>query len=154
MCVSARKEKKEVFKQIICDLLTKSYKYDYNFISTLQKSLICLCQNEKEKIDFSMKEIAFKSNTYDYAIVFTEENQIQMMMNPDLSDQPAWQRKVKEIWGDLVDLYHHINEEDLIYGVLLKLAEGEEKKVLLEALNLKKIGSIKDSEKLLDKALS
>lgn len=90
MCVSARKEKKEVFKQIICDLLTKSYKYDYNFISTLQKSLICLCQNEKEKIDFSMKEIAFKSNTYDYAIVFTEENQIQMMMNPDLSDQPAW----------------------------------------------------------------
>ena len=57
-----------------------------------------------------MKDIAFKSNTFEYAIVFSEENQIQMMKNPDLNDQVRWKAKVKDIWGDLVDLYHHINE--------------------------------------------
>lgn len=61
----------------------------------------------------------------DYAIVFTEENQIQMMKQSDFQDDRIWQQKVNDIWGDLIDLYQQINEEDLIYGVLIRLAEGD-----------------------------
>ena len=37
-------------------------------------------------------------------------------------------------WGDLIDFYQYLNEDDLIYGVLLKITEGEEKKLLVKAL--------------------
>jgi len=33
-----------------------------------------------------MKDIAMMSNTLDYAIVFTEENQIQTIKQPDIHD--------------------------------------------------------------------
>lgn len=61
----------------------------------------------------------------DYAIVFTEENQIQMIKQADFQDDRTWQQKVNDIWGDLIDMYQQINEEDLIYGVLIRLAEGD-----------------------------
>ena len=70
VCKSSNHDKRKNFKDIICDLLSHSRKHEYNFISTLEKSLISLCQNG-QKIDFSMKNLAFLSNTFDYAIVFT-----------------------------------------------------------------------------------
>lgn len=51
-------------------------------------------------------------------------------------------------------MYQQINEEDLIYGVLIRLATGDERKLLLEALNLKKLGNIKKSEEFLNAALN
>lgn len=57
--------------------------------------------------------------------MFTEENQIQMIKQSDFQDDRVWQQKVNDIWGDLIDMYQQINEEDLIYGVLIRLAEGD-----------------------------
>ena len=79
-----------------------------------------------------MKQVAHKSNTYDYAIVFTEENQIQIEKKLTIMDRgKKWEKKYFDNWGDLIDLYQHINEDDLIYGVILKLAKGDEKKMLM-----------------------
>lgn len=82
-----------------------------------------------------MKDIALRSNTIDYAIVFTEENQIQTLKHPDIQNEPEWRKTVYNIWGDLADLYQQIDEEDLIYGVLMQLVEGEDRKLLLLGLN-------------------
>lgn len=58
-------------------LLKNSPLHDFSFISTLQKCLISLCEQGDEMIKINMNEIAIKSNTIDYAIVFTEENLIK-----------------------------------------------------------------------------
>lgn len=60
-------------------------------------------------MDFSIKDIAMKSHTIDYGIIFTEENQIQTIKQPDFQNQRDWQQKVNNIWGDLVDLYQQIS---------------------------------------------
>lgn len=48
-----------------------------------------------------------------------------MIKQSDFQDDRIWQQKVNDIWGDLIDMYQQINEEDLIYGVLIRLAEGD-----------------------------
>ena len=100
-----------------------------------------------------MKEIAQKSNTYDYAVVFTEENLIQTLNNPLIHNEELWMSRIKSQWGDLIDFYHYLNEEDLIYGVLLKLTEGEEKRLLIKALESKKKGKIVEGNQTLDQTL-
>ena len=100
-----------------------------------------------------MKEIAQKSNTYDYAVVFTEENLIQTLNNPLIHNEELWMSQIKSQWGDLIDFYHYLNEEDLIYGVLLKLTEGEEKRLLIKALESKKKGKIVEGNQTLDQTL-
>lgn len=67
----------EAVKEILVHLLQSSLKYEFNFISTLQKGLIKMCQKHKKFFDISLKEITVHSNTLDYAILFTEENLIQ-----------------------------------------------------------------------------
>ena len=53
--------------------LQGSTKYDFNFISTLQKCLTRMTQPPYYLfLDFSMKAIATQSNTLDYAVLFTE----------------------------------------------------------------------------------
>ena len=54
------------------DLLKNSKAGDFSFISTLQKCLITICEQSNEMIKLNMNEIAIRSNTIDYAIVFTE----------------------------------------------------------------------------------
>ena len=56
-------------------------------------------------------------------------------------------------WGDLIDFYHYLNEDDLIYGVLLKITDGDEKKLLIKALESKKRGRINESHSTLLSAL-
>ena len=66
-----------IIKNVLVEFIKSSQKYEFNYISTLQKGLIKICQKHKRFFDFSMKEIAVQSHTLDYAIVFTEENLIQ-----------------------------------------------------------------------------
>ena len=64
-------------KSTLVEFIKSSKKGSFNFVSTLQKGLIKMCQKFKKFIDFSIKEISMESNTLDYAILFTEENLIQ-----------------------------------------------------------------------------
>jgi len=42
-----------------------------------------MCQKQKIFFDISMKELTIKSNTLDYAVLFTEENLIQGLNEKD-----------------------------------------------------------------------
>ena len=66
-----------IIKNVLVEFINSSQKKEFNYISTLQKGLIKMCQKHKKFFDLSMKEIAVQSNTLDYAILFTEENLIQ-----------------------------------------------------------------------------
>lgn len=71
--------------------------------------MISLCYNLKESIDFSIKDIAIKSNTIDYGIIYTEENQIQTLNNPQDIHENNFKKMVDDNWGDLIDLYQQQN---------------------------------------------
>ena len=62
----------KMLKNTVIQFMKGSKKREFNFISTLQKVLIRICQRFNIFTDFSMKEIAMESNTLDYAILFTE----------------------------------------------------------------------------------
>ena len=50
-----------------------------------------------------------KSNTIDFGIIYTEENQIQTLNNPKDIHEQAFKKMVDDNWGDLIDLYQQQN---------------------------------------------
>jgi len=62
----------DLMKDTLFGLMKNSEKYEFNFISTLSKGLIKICQKHNKFMDISLKTVALKSNTLDYAVLFTE----------------------------------------------------------------------------------
>jgi DNA-dependent protein kinase catalytic subunit len=70
ICQTDSRESVKQFKNLLPDLLSRSQKLNFSFVSTLQKSLITLMKEMKEKIDFRMLSIAQRSNSYEYSVLF------------------------------------------------------------------------------------
>jgi hypothetical protein len=70
----------DLVKDTLCELLLGSAKLDFNFVATLQKCLIRICQKHGKFLDISLKSVARPSNTLHYAVLFTEENIIQLLL--------------------------------------------------------------------------
>ena len=99
-----------------------------------------------------MNEIAIKSNTIDYAIVFTEENLIkhsqiqrkkegvQIFIQDDETE-----KFVKSQWADLIDLYQKISGHAFLPPMLKHITKANEYDKLLKTLDLKQSGSISES---------
>lgn len=62
-------------------------------------------------------------------------------------------QRIYKQWCDLADYYQHLNEDDLIFAIILKTAEGQDKEVLKQALELKKNGDILQCKKKIEKVL-
>jgi hypothetical protein len=132
----------EAVKEILVHLVQSSVKYEFNFISTLQKGLIKMCQKHKKFFDISLKDITVQSNTLDYAILFTEENLIQGAIEIETSQTlealAHKKEKLSNQWTDLADYYQLLNEHDLIESVIIKLLEGDDKNNIIKALKEKR----------------
>jgi hypothetical protein len=70
----------EMVKDSLVEFLLNSSQLNFNFVSTLQKCLIRICQKHGKFLDISLKEVAMQSNTLHYAVLFTEENIIQLLL--------------------------------------------------------------------------
>lgn len=102
---SARSAYCNVLHELLSRLLTESTKFNFSFISTLEKCIISICQKNKMSFNLSLKEVALQSTTLDYAIIFTEENIIQLFND---TAEPATphaleikQQKLEHQWYDL-----------------------------------------------------
>lgn len=108
-------------------LLTESSKYNFSFVSTLEKCIISICQKNKMGFDLSLKQVALHSSTLDYAIIFTEENIIQLTNDPAEPPTPQAlaerQKKLEHQWYDLAEYYQMLNELDMVESVLVKIAD-------------------------------
>lgn len=127
LCSFSLKNREEM-KNILVNLIQGSTKHQFNFISTLQKGLIKMCQKYRKFVNISIKDITIHSNTIDYAILFTEENIIQGSSQIDkiqIRDALTLnQGKLIDQWSDLIDYYQFLNEPDLVESVMIKLLEG------------------------------
>ena len=159
MCI---KEKSPVFAErfiaSIPTLFTRSTKHSFLFVSTMQKLLTILCKETGKHLFIDMKKIAELSNSYDYSIMFTEENLIQMgkaftdeidLAHPEESMEST--RKEKEVWLDLMELYHKTSEDDHVYAILDKALTSSNKGELTQGLRLKNIGDLKKSVEIFEK---
>lgn len=82
-----------------------------------------MCQSFKKFLDISIKEISVESNTIDYAVLFTEENLIQVEndLNVEVNFAAIRERQnsIANQWADLTDYYQLLNEPDLVEAVIL-----------------------------------